>query len=219
MSAISNFFQTPRKRPRNSFLGKPSGSDPSCARAGRDQSKGSDKGWARHSVVRGPMSSTRTAQKHVAHVGGPKTLIRSRTKSVPHSYRAVLRLQRRLGLPPRSIRICQGAFHVVDTVTVFTKRIPCSSCLSISRVFLRVCVCVCVCVHQFNPSCPVRPVHGPVHRLGQYLCVYCDQYFISEAVMQLHFKQKVHKKRVKAVNDKPYSQRDAEAAVGMAPPL
>jgi hypothetical protein len=37
--------------------------------------------------------------------------------------------------------------------------------------------------------------------------------------MQLHFKQKVHKKRVKAVNDKPYSQRDAEAAVGMAPPL
>jgi hypothetical protein len=131
----------------------------------RGRSKqGSDKGWARHSVVRGPMSSTRTAQKHVAHVGGPKTLIRSRTKSVPHSYRAVLRLQRRLGLPPRSIRICQGAFHVVDTVTVFTKRIPCSSCLSISRVFLRVCVCVCVCVcAPIQPllPCPSRPRSRP----------------------------------------------------------
>ena len=109
-----------------------------------------------------------------------------------------------------------------------------------------------------------RPIDPEKPGLGQFLCVYCDQYFISDAVMKEHLRSKPHKKRcvqgscglllfsrpsafcqaydasshtltgfcapavfctshlclrVKTVQDKPYSQRDADAAAGMGAPI
>lgn len=40
-----------------------------------------------------------------------------------------------------------------------------------------------------------RPIDPEKPGLGQFLCVYCDQYFISDAVMKEHLRSKPHKKR------------------------
>eukprot|EP00455_Lapot_gusevi_P035821 TRINITY_DN396_c0_g1_i2.p1 TRINITY_DN396_c0_g1~~TRINITY_DN396_c0_g1_i2.p1 ORF type:complete len:112 (-),score=18.70 TRINITY_DN396_c0_g1_i2:137-472(-) len=62
---------------------------------------------------------------------------------------------------------------------------------------------------EINPELP---------GLGQFLCMPCDRYFISEDVMKQHFRTREHKRRVKQVEEKPWSQREAEAAAGMAAP-
>lgn len=54
--------------------------------------------------------------------------------------------------------------------------------------------------------------------LGQHYCVECARYFISERALKLHYKTKGHKYRLKELKEKPYSQEEAEAAAGMAPP-
>ena len=50
---------------------------------------------------------------------------------------------------------------------------------------------------------------------GQYYCLACARYFITDKVMEDHLKSKVHKKRVKLAAEKPYSQAEANAAAGM----
>lgn len=54
---------------------------------------------------------------------------------------------------------------------------------------------------------------------GQHYCRYCAKDFISAEVLQRHQQTKVHKKRVKLVNQPQYTQREAEAAAGMAAPV
>ncbi|OBT59023.1 hypothetical protein VE04_00405 [Pseudogymnoascus sp. 24MN13] len=51
--------------------------------------------------------------------------------------------------------------------------------------------------------------------LGEFYCVECAKWFEGENSQRTHLKGKNHKRRVKALKDEPYSQKEAEAAVGL----
>ncbi|KAK7909157.1 hypothetical protein PG985_015035 [Apiospora marii] len=51
--------------------------------------------------------------------------------------------------------------------------------------------------------------------LGKWYCVECAKWFESERNMIFHQKGKPHKRRVKQMKEEPYTQREAEAAVGL----
>ncbi|KAI4748251.1 hypothetical protein E4T50_01417 [Aureobasidium sp. EXF-12298] len=51
--------------------------------------------------------------------------------------------------------------------------------------------------------------------LGQFYCVECAKWFESEANLTAHTKAKTHKRRVRALKEKPYSQKEADAAAGL----
>lgn len=63
-----------------------------------------------------------------------------------------------------------------------------------------------------------QPIDFDLPGMGQYYCVACARYFISEDALLKHMKTKKHKSRLKELKEKPYSQAEAEAAAGMAPP-
>ncbi|EFN85725.1 Zinc finger protein 593-like protein [Harpegnathos saltator] len=47
---------------------------------------------------------------------------------------------------------------------------------------------------------------------AQHYCVHCARYFINETALQTHFKTKVHKRRLKALELEPYSIEESERA-------
>ncbi|CAG8542499.1 2166_t:CDS:2 [Paraglomus occultum] len=49
---------------------------------------------------------------------------------------------------------------------------------------------------------------------GQFHCVECARHFISAEALGEHKRGKNHKKRVKLLKEQPYTQAEAEAAVG-----
>lgn len=49
---------------------------------------------------------------------------------------------------------------------------------------------------------------------GQFYCLHCAKYFIDDHSMQAHFKTKVHKRRLKALELEPYSIEESERAAG-----
>lgn len=51
--------------------------------------------------------------------------------------------------------------------------------------------------------------------LGMFYCVECAKWFESENSINSHRKGSTHKRRVKALKDEPYTQKEAEAAVGL----
>ncbi|KAI9787731.1 MAG: Bud site selection protein 20 [Geoglossum umbratile] len=51
--------------------------------------------------------------------------------------------------------------------------------------------------------------------LGQYYCVECAKWFESEHNLVRHRRGKNHLRRVRLLREAPYSQREAEAAVGL----
>lgn len=51
--------------------------------------------------------------------------------------------------------------------------------------------------------------------LGQYYCVECAKYFESTVALDRHRKSKIHKRRVKALKQRPYTPLEAEAASGL----
>jgi len=53
--------------------------------------------------------------------------------------------------------------------------------------------------------------------LGQFYCIECAKWFESEHSMVTHRKGSTHKRRVKALKDEPYTQKEAEAAIGLRP--
>eukprot|EP01029_Cantina_marsupialis_P029280 TRINITY_DN780025_c0_g1_i1.p1 TRINITY_DN780025_c0_g1~~TRINITY_DN780025_c0_g1_i1.p1 ORF type:complete len:117 (-),score=28.18 TRINITY_DN780025_c0_g1_i1:172-522(-) len=53
---------------------------------------------------------------------------------------------------------------------------------------------------------------------GKFFCMYCDRYFINQKAMDVHLRQKTHKKMVKRVSEETYTQADADAAAGMSKP-
>lgn len=63
-----------------------------------------------------------------------------------------------------------------------------------------------------------QPIDMDLPGLGQFYCVECARYFIDAAALLAHTKTKGHKARLKELREKPYSQAEAEAAAGMAPP-
>ncbi|KAI9221177.1 bud site selection-related protein, partial [Blastocladiella britannica] len=50
---------------------------------------------------------------------------------------------------------------------------------------------------------------------GQHYCIECSRYFINDESLVLHTKSKVHRRRLKELKDGPYTQAEAEAAVGL----
>lgn len=49
---------------------------------------------------------------------------------------------------------------------------------------------------------------------AQFYCVHCARYFISENALNDHFRTKVHKRRLKALELEPYTIEDSERAAG-----
>lgn len=50
---------------------------------------------------------------------------------------------------------------------------------------------------------------------GQWYCVECAKWFESEPNLVKHAKGKPHKRRVRQLKETPYSQKEADAAVGL----
>merc|ERR1711939_525335 len=50
---------------------------------------------------------------------------------------------------------------------------------------------------------------------GEFPCVHCSRHFISKPALDTHLKTKIHKRRLKELKDKPYSQEEADAAAGL----
>ncbi|OTA99953.1 hypothetical protein M426DRAFT_246403 [Hypoxylon sp. CI-4A] len=51
--------------------------------------------------------------------------------------------------------------------------------------------------------------------LGRWYCTECAKWFESEVNLVVHRKGKPHKRRVKQLREEPYTQKEAEAAVGI----
>ena len=51
--------------------------------------------------------------------------------------------------------------------------------------------------------------------LGQYYCIQCAKYFENQISLDRHTKSKIHKRRVKSLNERPYTPLEAEAAAGV----
>lgn len=51
--------------------------------------------------------------------------------------------------------------------------------------------------------------------LGRHYCVECARWFESEATLKVHRKGGPHRRRIKALREEPYTQKEAEAAVGL----
>jgi bud site selection protein 20 len=50
---------------------------------------------------------------------------------------------------------------------------------------------------------------------GQWYCTECAKWYESELNYTAHKKAKPHKRRVKQLKEEPYSQKEAEAAIGL----
>ncbi|KAI0382586.1 hypothetical protein F5Y04DRAFT_252945 [Hypomontagnella monticulosa] len=51
--------------------------------------------------------------------------------------------------------------------------------------------------------------------LGRWYCTECAKWFESEVNLVVHRKGKPHKRRVKQLQEEPYTQKEAEAAIGL----
>ncbi|XP_071518688.1 zinc finger protein 593 homolog [Panulirus ornatus] len=51
--------------------------------------------------------------------------------------------------------------------------------------------------------------------LGQHYCLHCARYFISVDALKGHFRTKVHKRRLKALEIEPYTVEESERAGGL----
>ncbi|PBP18760.1 hypothetical protein BUE80_DR010299 [Diplocarpon rosae] len=66
-------------------------------------------------------------------------------------------------------------------------------------------------LEQHKSSKPSEDLPG----LGQYYCIECAKWFESEHSMVTHRKGSTHKRQVKALKAEPYTQKEAEAAIGL----
>ncbi|TDZ51588.1 Zinc finger protein bud20 [Colletotrichum trifolii] len=51
--------------------------------------------------------------------------------------------------------------------------------------------------------------------LGQHYCVECAKWFETEVSLVNHRRGKPHKRRVKQLKEEPYTQKEAEAVIGL----
>ncbi|CAG9801656.1 unnamed protein product [Chironomus riparius] len=49
---------------------------------------------------------------------------------------------------------------------------------------------------------------------AQHYCLHCAKYYINQRALDDHFKTKVHKRRMKALENDPYTHEEAEKAAG-----
>lgn len=50
---------------------------------------------------------------------------------------------------------------------------------------------------------------------AQHYCIHCSRDFIDTGALEAHFRTKVHKRRLKALEDEPYTVAESERAAGM----
>ncbi|EFX69887.1 hypothetical protein DAPPUDRAFT_231670 [Daphnia pulex] len=50
---------------------------------------------------------------------------------------------------------------------------------------------------------------------AQYYCIHCARYFIDEHSLSHHYRTKVHKRRLKALELEPYTIEESERAAGL----
>lgn len=50
--------------------------------------------------------------------------------------------------------------------------------------------------------------------LAQNYCLHCAKHFIDQRALDDHFRTKVHKRRMKALQDEPYTEKEADIAAG-----
>lgn len=55
-----------------------------------------------------------------------------------------------------------------------------------------------------------QPVDESLPGLGQHYCISCSKYFINKIALAGHKKTKLHKKNLKNLKEKPYTQKEAE---------
>ncbi|GIY80688.1 zinc finger protein 593 homolog [Caerostris darwini] len=60
-----------------------------------------------------------------------------------------------------------------------------------------------------------QPLDLDVAGGAQHYCLHCARYFIDNTALQGHFRTKVHKRRLKALETEPYTIQEAEAAGGI----
>ncbi|KAI0389016.1 zinc finger protein [Xylariaceae sp. FL0594] len=51
--------------------------------------------------------------------------------------------------------------------------------------------------------------------LGRWYCTECAKWYDTEVNLVVHRKGKPHKRRVKQLREEPYTQKEAEAAIGL----
>ncbi|PHH56232.1 Zinc finger protein bud20 [Ceratocystis fimbriata CBS 114723] len=66
-------------------------------------------------------------------------------------------------------------------------------------------------LEQFKSSKAAEDLPG----LGRHYCLECAKWFETEFSLIAHCKGKPHKRRVKALVEEAYTQREAEAAIGL----
>ncbi|XP_037932091.1 zinc finger protein 593 homolog [Teleopsis dalmanni] len=59
-----------------------------------------------------------------------------------------------------------------------------------------------------------QPVDLEQPGFAQFYCIHCAKYFTDDHAMQSHFRTKVHKRRLKALETEPYSVEESERAAG-----
>ncbi|KAH3679213.1 hypothetical protein WICPIJ_008682 [Wickerhamomyces pijperi] len=59
-----------------------------------------------------------------------------------------------------------------------------------------------------------QPIDENKIGLGQYYCIHCAKYFETAKAIADHYKGKPHKRRVKEINERPYTPLEAQAAAG-----
>lgn len=64
-----------------------------------------------------------------------------------------------------------------------------------------------------------QPIDEDLPGLGQFYCIECSRYFISQDALIEHKRSKPHKKRLRVLKQKPYTQADAERFAGMSKEL
>ncbi|CAE7822483.1 znf593 [Symbiodinium sp. KB8] len=63
------------------------------------------------------------------------------------------------------------------------------------------------------------PIDYDLPGAGQHYCTYCDRYFTNNDTLSQHTRSKAHRRRKRNIDtEKPYTQAEADAAAGMAPP-
>ncbi|KAJ3334335.1 hypothetical protein HDU76_000028 [Blyttiomyces sp. JEL0837] len=60
-----------------------------------------------------------------------------------------------------------------------------------------------------------QPIDPDLPGLGQFYCVECSRHFTSNGALVAHQSTKLHRKRLKVLKEEPYTQKEAEAAVGL----
>lgn len=59
-----------------------------------------------------------------------------------------------------------------------------------------------------------QPLDETKPGLGQYYCIPCAKYFENQLALDRHVKAKVHKRRLKDLNQRPYTPLESQALAG-----